>query len=149
MMLVIVLAGCDSFSDYAKKGRQSEASLQLKKMEKAVKTHFNMSSILPPTSTTPMPGPDGSACGAAGGKIPMRPQSDWAADPGWKAMEFYIDEPARFTYHWTSTGQGAQAAGVGLAVGDLDCDTTLVTYRLDIAIVDGNAQATFADPTPD
>jgi len=127
-----------AFTDYMKKSKKIEASLQLN-------YHMETSS-LPPSTEAVMPGPDGAACSSPSNKLPRRAQSEWEVDPGWKAMGFHIDEDTLFSYHWTRV---SPTEGYALAVGDLDCDTTLSTYRLDIRVVEGNVQDQLGDPSPD
>ena len=135
-----------AFTDYMKKGKRTEASLQLSNIARKIKSYHNERSSLPPSTETVMPGPDGAACGSPTNKHPRRAQSEWEADPGWKAMGFHIDEDTLFSYHWTRV---SPTEGYALAVGDLDCDTTLSTYRLDIRVVEGNVQDQLGDPSPD
>lgn len=126
--------------------RYVEAELQLLQIEKRLKTLFIERAILPPSSTTPLPGPDGEACRTTGGKIPTVPASTWFADPAWDRLKFHIDEPALFTYRWTQT---SATSGFATAVADLDCDGRMGMYRLEIRIVDGNVQSKWRAPTPD
>ena len=142
---IIVVA---AFTDYMKKSKRTEASLQLDNMARKIKTYHIEKSRPPPSAETVMPGPDGAGCQemSSTGKMPARPQSAWEADPGWGAMDFSIDEPSLFSYHWTKV---SETEGHALAVGDLDCDGTLATYRLDITVTEGNVQHELSDPTPD
>jgi hypothetical protein len=146
---VIVLK---AFSDYMGKAKQTEASLNLRKIVRGIKSAYIEKSQLPPSSTTSLPGPDGSACtaggaaGAGAGKMPALPVSTWAADPAWAAIDFSVDEPARYTYHWTKQ---SDTAGYATAVGDLDCDGTLSTSRVDLSVVDGIIHEVIHAPTPD
>ena len=154
LMIVVAIIGIlaavaiPAFMDYMKKGKKTEASLQLNNIAKKVKAYWIEKSQLPGTSsTTNLPGVNGGACAAAGGKFPVSAQSVWAADPAWGPLDFHIDQEALFTYHYTYTSATAANA---TAVGDLDCDTTTVTYSLDLLVVEGNIQDKISEPsTPD
>ncbi|HEU0033788.1 MAG TPA: type II secretion system protein [Kofleriaceae bacterium] len=155
LMIVVAIIGIlaaiaiPAFIDYMNKGKKTEASLQLNNIAKKVKTFYIEKADLPPTAAAVLPGADGAACGAAGGKIAIAQEATWYADPGWKALEFHIDQPSMFSYHWTRTAAPPNATGNALAVGDLDCDNTKMTYSLDVVVKDGNVQDDLKDPTPD
>jgi hypothetical protein len=142
LMYVIAIM---AFTSYMQKSKTSEAQLQLRKIETRVKTFHVEQQRLPP-SASDMP----AAPGCAEPKHPMRSQSDWFAAGGWREMDFTLDEPSRYTYRWVAeVPTGANAHGYALAIGDLDCDGTLSTLRLDITKVEGNLQATYSGPTDD
>ena len=151
LMIVVAIIGIlaavaiPAFMDYMKKGKKTEASLQLNNLAKKIKAYWIEKSQLPPTSsTTNLPGPDGGACAVAGGKFAVVAQSGWAVDPAWSVLDFHIDQEALFTYHYTFTSATAANA---TAVGDLDCDTTTVTYSLDLLVVEGNIQDKIYEPS--
>jgi hypothetical protein len=145
-MVVVAIVGIlaavaiPAFMDYMRKSKKTEASLQLKNMSIKVRDYSTPDPQMAPSSTTNQPGADGGACP---NKFPIVPAATWFADPAWSALEFHIDEEALFTYHWVKT---TISSGHGLAVGDLDCDTTLITYSLDIQTVDGNIQSKIYEP---
>jgi type IV pilus assembly protein PilA len=140
LMVVVVIIGVLStvaipaFMDYMRKSKSSEAMLQLKNLSQKAKDFATPQPRYPPSSTTSQPGADGGACP---NKFPIVPATTWFTDPAWSAMEFHIDEEALFTYHWVTTSTTTANA---TAVGDLDCDTTLITYSLDLRTVEGNVQ---------
>jgi type IV pilus assembly protein PilA len=150
LMIVVAIIGIlaavaiPAFMDYMKKSKKTEASLQLNKISKNAKVYFATNTAFPPTATAVLPGADGGACsGTTSSKFTVVPQSTWAADAGWAALDFEIDEPNLFSYHYTG-GSSALAT----AVGDLDCDGTKITYRLDLVNNQGNVQATITEPPP-
>lgn len=153
LMIVVAIIGIlaaiaiPAFLDYMNKGKKTEASLQLDNMEKKIKTYHIEKALLPADAATLTPSATACASTANGGKIPKINQSAWnSAGQGWADMQFHIDEDTLFQYAWDQT---AATAGNGIAVGDLDCDGTIVTYSLQILVVEGNVQATTPDPTPD
>jgi hypothetical protein len=143
VFIVLVVMAVKSFDSYMTKGKKTEANLHLGTMERQIKV-FHIEKARLPESAALTPGTN--ACVSRSGTIPMLTQSQWFADPGWNEMRFHIDSDTLFQYRWTKT---SDTAGYAEAIGDLDCDTTMVTYRLDINVVDGNVQATHHDPTPD
>jgi hypothetical protein len=150
--IIFQVTALKAFTNYMRKAKQAEASLYLRKMVRGIKSAYLEKSQLPPSSTVSLPGADGTACtargvaGAGKGKMPVFPPSAWALDPAWAAIDFSVDEPSRYTYHWTKQ---SETTGYATAVGDLDCDGTLSTYRVDISVVDGTIHDVTHEPTPD
>jgi hypothetical protein len=70
------------------------------------------------------------ACCEQGGQC-QPDAATWAA-PGWKELEFSIDDPYRYAYEYTPDPNG-QSATVR-AVGNLDCDNALSTYELRLTV---------------
>ena len=152
LMIVVAIIGIlaavaiPAFMDYMKKSKKTEASLQLNKISKNAKVFFaNNSGDYPASAAAVLPGADGAACANADKKFVVVPSSTWAADPGWSALDFQIDEKNLFSYHYTRTAAGVANA---TAVGDLDCDTTHITYRLDLTNNEGNAKGEITEPPP-
>jgi prepilin-type N-terminal cleavage/methylation domain-containing protein len=149
LMIVVAIIGIlaaiaiPAFLDYMNKGKKTEASLQLDNMEKKVKTFHIEKSRLPATAVLT---PGSAACASSTGKIPKLPQSSWDANVGWREMQFHVDEDTLFQYNWSTS---STTAGLGTAIGDLDCDGTIVTYSLIVAKVEGNITADQPDPTAD
>jgi prepilin-type N-terminal cleavage/methylation domain-containing protein len=145
LMIVVAIIGIlaavaiPAFMDYMKKSKKTEASLQLNKISKNNKTYFvtNANFVTTSGATTP----SGTACGQTGGKFPT---TDWSTLVGWKDLDFQIDEPNLFAYTYTGGTTTAKAT----AVGDLDCDTTMITYTLNMTAVNGNAAGTITEPPP-
>ncbi|MEO8704405.1 MAG: prepilin-type N-terminal cleavage/methylation domain-containing protein [Kofleriaceae bacterium] len=149
LMIVVAIIGIlaaiaiPAFLDYMNKGKKTEASLQLDNMEKKVasfhieKARLPVSAALFPTGTL--------ACASSTGLMAKQAQSVWDGDPGWKEMQFHIDQDTRFQYSWTNNTTN----GLGLAVGDLDCDGTIMNYSLQITLAEGNIQSDTPDPTAD
>jgi type IV pilus assembly protein PilA len=153
LMIVVAIIGIlaaiaiPAFLDYMNKGKKTEASLQLDNMEKKIAAFHVEKARLPVSATTLFPSAT-TACASSTGLIPVEKQSAWeASGAGWKEMQFHIDQETRFQYNWTQTGPTTN--GVGLAVGDLDCDGTIMTYSLNVTISEGNVAASTPDPTAD
>ena len=147
LMIVVAIIGIlaavaiPAFMDYMKKSKKTEASLQLNKIAKNNKTHFITNASFVTVDGATQPGTGGDNCTATGGKFAT---IDWSSLDGWKDLDFQIDEPNLFAYTYTGGTTSAQA----LAVGDLDCDATLITYTLDMTSVNGNAAGSITEPPP-
>ena len=128
--------------DYVKKGRKTEASLQLNKLGKQLKMAFIDKSEFPKGKAKMLPA--ATCCGQPNNKCAVVPHAEWAADPIWAALDFQIDEPNLFQYGYESDGKTFKA----IAVGDLDCDTTMITYILEGSAVDGNVTTKLTEPPP-
>jgi type IV pilus assembly protein PilA len=152
LMIVVAIIGIlaaiaiPAFLDYMNKGKKTEAALQLDNMEKKVASFHLEKARLPVSAATLFPSAT-TACASSTGLIPKEAQSAWEAQLGFKEMAFHIDQETRFQYNWTQGGP--TTTGTGLAVGDLDCDGTIMTYSLLVTISEGNVQADTPDPTAD
>lgn len=148
IMIVVVIIGIlaaiaiPMFTSHMTHAKASEAMLQLNKMAVDAKTYYFANTKYPQGTATVLPGADGAACAQASKHFPV--SSAWAADSTWSGIGFEVDEPNLFSYHFTST---TPTQAQGLAVGDLDCDGTKITYVLNL-----NAQqepaATYVEPPP-
>ncbi len=135
-------AGCsssDAKDEFMKKGKQSEAEMNLRSIEKSLKTHYVEMAAFP-TGSAPLT-PSAPCCETATKKCDNNP-AQWADDPIWKALRFSVDEPHFYQYVYESNGRTARAT----AVGDLDCDGTTVTYAVSCEVVDGNPICTQTKP---
>src|SRR4051812_37638474 len=108
LMIVVAIIGIlaavaiPAFMDYMKKSKKTEASLQLNKILKNAKTAFITDATYPQGTAGVLPGADGGACGQAGPPKGKFPVVSWTGDAVWKALDFQIDEPNLFSYHYTS-----------------------------------------------
>jgi type IV pilus assembly protein PilA len=147
LMIVVAIIGIlaavaiPAFMDYMKKSKKTEASLQLNKIAKNSKTYFITNAGFVTTNGATLPGAGGAACSGPNKHFAV---VDWSADAGWKELDFQIDEPNLFSYTYT----GGSTAATATAIGDLDCDTTLITYTLDLTSPRGNASASITEPPP-
>lgn len=143
LMIVVAIIGIlaavaiPAFMDYMKKSKKTEASLQLNKIAKNSKVAYNTYASFVQGTATTLP----ATMTACKGTV----TTAWAADTVWAALDFQIDENNLFQYDYASTSTTAAAAH---AVGDLDCDTTMITYSLNLTAPSGNAQAVIREPPP-
>lgn len=167
LMIVVAIIGIlaavaiPAFMDYMKKGKQSEAQLQLNKIMKNAKAEFNTNSSYPVTSTGDeivqaiTPTDDCCAQNADGKKKCVATSADWDEAEGWQRLDFEVNDPHYFQYQFDG-GAGDSATsvtGVGgkyraLAVGDLDCDETMISYTLDGGADSGSPTFKLTAPSP-
>ncbi len=76
--------------DYANRSKESQATLQLRRLEKAAHTAFVIDGTYP-AGTAPLT-PTTPCCEGPGGKCPAT-ATDWE-HPVWRALEFSVDEPS-------------------------------------------------------
>jgi hypothetical protein len=164
LVLVLVLApggplGCDrgreegggpegserAFKDYMKRTKQSEAMIQLNKISKRANEAFVETAAFP-TQAAPLT-PQIECCTQnAGGKRKCAPTAEDWDKPAWRALDFSMDRDFLFRYSYTPSADGKSF--VATAVGDLDCDTTAVTYELRGEAVSGTPRMTITEPPP-
>jgi type IV pilus assembly protein PilA len=147
LMIVVAIIGILAaiaipvFAGQMKRAKTSEAMLQLNAIAKGAKATYQVTTTFPQGTAAVLPGADGGACAATGKKFATT--QAWSTDPIWLELGFHVDEQALFSYHFESTTSRTATA---LAVGDLDCDGTLITYKLDLAAPDGTPSAAFTIP---
>lgn len=121
-----------TFMNYMRKGKVVEAHLAIDKLMKNLRVYQNLHQDLPAGSTGFVPLLP--AC-TTGGKTLQTPQSVWEADPGFKALEFHIDEPGYYQYIWI---KASPISGIVEAVADFDCDGTNYIHLTQADIIEGN-----------
>lgn len=158
LMIVVAIIGIlaavaiPAFMDYMKKSKKSEASLQLNKIGKNAKTMFistqsyetkdDTGTYVNPTALPVKPG-GGGCCGGPNNKCAAVPAT-FAADKGWAALDFQIDEPSLFYYDY----DGTPTTFTATATGDLDCDNKEIVYTLNGTAANGNPAVSITEPPP-
>src|SRR5665647_2937686 len=143
LMIVVAIIGIlaavaiPAFIDYMKKSKKTAASLQLNKIAKNEKVFYSTSASFVTTDGAEAPAASGAQCGGTTNNKFTVDFSAWQDSAGWQALDFQVDEPNLFAYSYIGGAQSATA----LAVGDLDCDGTYITYTLDMTATQGNAAA--------
>lgn len=122
-MGMLAAVAIPKFLDYMKKGKRSEAELNLNAIAKAADAERAESASFP-VATAPLT--PAQACCAGPGRRCAPVRSEWEGVDAWDALGFEMTEPHFFQYSYTSDGQTVLAE----AVGDLDCDGVTVTYQL-------------------
>jgi type IV pilus assembly protein PilA len=134
LMIVVAIIGIlaavaiPAFMEYMKKSKSSEASLNLNKIGKNLKTEFQTSSSFVTVDGAMLPQAGGSCCNKGGGTIPKDkcPVVAWTGDSGWNELEFQVGEPSQYNYSY----KGGTTSATAYAVGDLDCDGKASTWTL-------------------
>ncbi len=147
LMIVVAIIGIlaavaiPAFMDYMKKSKKTEASLQLNKISKNSKTYYITNSTFVTTNGAIQPGAAGAACSGPNKKFAVN-AAGWLDNAGWQALDFQIDEPNLFSYTYT----GGSTVATAMAIGDLDCDTTKITYTLALTAPGGNVSGIITEP---
>lgn len=137
---VLAAVAIPAFLDYMHKSKQTEAQLMLNRLGKSAKVAYITDATFP-TGTAPLT-PATTCC--AGPKAHcVTTAADWAT-PVWTALGFSVDDAHLFQYGYTSDG----ATFTATAVGDLDCDGTMITYTLTGTSEHGNPQLKLTEPPP-
>jgi len=150
LMIVVAIIGIlaavaiPAFMEYMKKSKSSEASLNLNKIGKNLKTEFQTSSSFVTQAGAKLPtGASGGGCCGMGtaqtGKDKCPVVTTWATDAGWSEIEFQIGEPSQYQYQYV----GGALAATAYAIGDLDCNTVISTWTLAMTpIIAGSGSTT-------
>jgi type IV pilus assembly protein PilA len=147
IMIVVAIIGVLAaiaipvFAAQMKRAKTSEALLQLNVLGKNAKAFYQVQARYPQGTAGVLPGADGAACSSAGKKFAIT--DAWASDGVWLELDFHVDDPNLFSYHYEATANGVATAR---AVGDLDCDGTLATYTLELTVPDGQPAAKIIEP---
>ena len=151
LMIVVAIIGIlaavaiPAFMDYMKKGKSSEAELQLAKIKTNAKAAFNTESAYPIVTAAITPTSPCCTQDFGGKKKCQVIATDWST-ASWQALDFQLDEPFYFQYDYSSATPGS--AYTAHATGDLDCDGTTVAYTLSGTSVGGNPASSLAKPAP-
>lgn len=126
-------------SAYASRSKQIEAELNLKRIEKLLRTHYMENALFPIGEVGPTP--SASCCDGPSTKC-ANDASQWD-DPVWRALDFELDEDTYYTYTYRS---GSGLSAVAMATGDLDCDGIMSTFTLQCSAENGNPSCTLLKP---
>lgn len=140
---VLSAVAIPSFMSYVKKSKSTEAPIQLNKLGKYAQ-HAYLENNSFPKGSAPLTPPE-PCCGQPNHHCRAVPEM-YAADPVWKALDFEIDQPTLFQYSYEASPDGQSF--VARAVGDLDCDSTFITYELKGTAANGNLSTTLIEPPP-
>ena len=134
LMIVVAIIGIlaavaiPAFMDYMKKGKRSEAELNLNAIAKSNKSEFTTNASYITTVAALTPGVSCCTQNANQAKKCVATAADWQGNATWDALDFEVAENHYFQYSYTGVAGGATYTAT--AVGDLDCDATTVTYTL-------------------
>jgi len=127
---------------FVNKSKRVEAHLAVDKIVKNIKIYSLTRSDFPPTAAKL---PAVPACATGTNKTLKTPVPVWEADPGWKALSFHLDEPGYYQYQWDRVDA---EHGTITVTGDLDCDTVVYNYIVDVESQNGNVFQIFTFESP-
>ena len=150
LMIVVAIIGIlaavaiPMFLDSMKKAKSSEAKIQLNKIGKTTKEVFSTQAKFPGITTGVTPA---AGCCAGANQHCAVVATDWQT-ANWQGLDFEMTEPFLFQYDYTGSGVGSASVFTAHATGDIDCDTTFITYTLAGVATGGNPALTLTDPPP-
>jgi hypothetical protein len=135
-----------------KRGKTTEASLNLNKVAKADKRVFDEIGTFVATDGVVLPvaagGPGGACCGGKGNGTTVNNKctavpASFVDGAGWSQLEFSVDEASQYQYSYKGNASTPNA----FAIGDVDCDTVMATYTMQITKTGaGNPKAELLPP---
>ena len=146
LMIVVAIIGIlaavaiPKFLDYMKKGKRSEAELNLNAIGKSADAEYSENASYPVQTSNVTPA---QKCCDQNGKKCAVVQNEWNGNAAWDALGFEMTQPFYFQYSYTAATSNQFQA---LAVGDLDCDGVAVTYTLNGDARNGSPTSTLIKP---
>ena len=146
LMIVVAIIGIlaavaiPAFLDYMKKGKRSEAELNLNAINKAADAEYSENTTYPQAALGVTP--NATCCSQVGKKCAVV-AGDWQGNAAWDALGFEMTQPFYFQYEYTSN---ASDVFVATATGDLDCDNVSVAYTLNGSAPNGSPTSTLVKP---
>jgi len=141
LLIVVGLTMIPSSTKYMKKSKRSEAEFHLNAIEKASKVLVVETAGFV-VGSAPLT-PDEGCCRTGSPQMGKCPAEPGAWTGVWEELGFSIDESHLFQYSYDGTTDHF----VARAVGDLDCDSTMITYTLEGTMTDGNPRFELTKPS--
>ena len=145
IIVILAAVAIPMFMDSMKKAKKSEAMVQLDKIGKKAAEEYTTNATFPSATAALTPATDCCTQGAGQKRKCAVVAGDWD-DPEWRALDFSLDKEFFFQYSYTPTNNAT--AFNALAVGDLDCDQTKITYSMDGQAVSGTPSTKIYEPQP-
>jgi type IV pilus assembly protein PilA len=142
LMIVVAIIGIlaavaiPAFMEYMKKGKRSEALVQINRLTKSAKAYYVENNAYPLGAVPQRPDVPSATCTqvartVAGVAVPtkMWGAGDWVEVPGdgFSVLEFRPDENFRFSYAWHTV---SDQEIISSAEADMDCDGAGTTWVL-------------------
>ena len=141
MVGVLAAVSIPAFIEYTRRAKKTEVSLNLNRLGKNLKVFFITNAQFP-IGDAPLT-PSAKCCGQPDNKCPVD-SKQWESSEMWKQLDFEIFEPSRYQYTYHSDGKTVDVT----AVGDLDCDGQMATYKLTASQDQGNPSFVIDGPPP-
>jgi type IV pilus assembly protein PilA len=141
LMIVVAIIGIlaavaiPAFMKYIRRSKTTEASMNVRKLfdssvsyyeaEHADRTGSILAKQFPSTAAL---APTTQCCTLPGEKCPPNPTT-WEVTPTWASLNFSVDDPFYYQYHYDSSGTDLASQFTAAANGNLDCDTILSTFE--------------------
>ena len=136
--------GPESFTAYKRSSQRIEAELMMRRVVRRSQAHATEAGVYVVGSTALSPAV--SCCEQnANGKHQCAVDPATWQDPIWRELDFSIDDPHYFQYQYTGTATSYKV----IAVGDLDCDGTTITFAIDGNFDAGNPTFYLTKPAAD
>ncbi len=151
LMIVVAIIGIlaavaiPAFMDYMKKGKRSEAELNLNAIAKSNKSEFTTNASYITSSQGATPAVDCCTQNFNNTKKCAVVVGDWQGVATWDALDFEISEPNYFQYAYTGVAGGLTYSAT--ATGNLDCDAASITFTLNGTSNGGTPGFTITKPT--
>jgi hypothetical protein len=123
------------------KNQAQEAEDLLTVLADSVAQTVVLTGKVPPTAAGPTPVP---SCCDHDGTCAADPGL-WST-PGWRALQFSVDGPFRYTYQYVPDPGGLSATL--RATGDLDCDGTAASYEVKLTVVGATVRRAWRRQNP-
>ena len=149
LMIVVAIIGIlaavaiPMFMDSMKKAKKSEAMVQLDKIGKKASEEYVTNAVFPAAAAALTPAVDCCTQNAGNKRKCAVVAGDWAVAT-WQALDFSMDKEFFFQYSYTPAANTYAA----VARGDLDCDTTFITYTLNGSLNNGTPTSAIVEPAP-
>jgi len=137
LMIVVAITGIlaavaiPSYVQYTRRAKSSEALMNIRRMYDGAVAYYvgeradsNGQALAQQFPETVGPTPATIPSGVAYRPIP----GEWDF-PGWRALDFIVMDPVRYSYSFVSSGTAGSAVGQMVAQGDLDGDGVYSLYR--------------------
>jgi len=149
-MIVVAIIGIlasvaiPAFMDYMKKGKRSEAELNLNVISKANKANYVDHASYVSSSQAATPAVDCCTQNVGGAHRCAPVTADWQGVATWDALDFELAQAFYFQYAYTGVAGGATYTAT--ATGNLDCDADTITFTLTGGEAGGSPTASIAKP---